>query len=217
MWILAYVVTRSAFAAWAAALRATFGTGRIPELRGWALRAPVLGVAFGVIVVAGIGLPGFAAFDARADPRRPGARCAAPGARVPGTFAPLALLRPAAVRRARPTGPDRRRGSVRGSCRGERRCDLNDVRGSVGTFWGAESGGDVDRGREPHGAPRAGRGGRRPRWAGGRGRPAAGSRGARPNRSCRSPVRRPGHRSRSRASHPGEGPGGPSFQPVPTE
>ena len=53
IWILAYVVTRSAFAAWAASMRATFVTGRIPEMRGWALRAPVLAVAFGVIVVAG--------------------------------------------------------------------------------------------------------------------------------------------------------------------
>src|SRR6185503_7383001 len=40
IWILAFVAARSAFAAWAAATRATFGTGRISDLRGWALRAP---------------------------------------------------------------------------------------------------------------------------------------------------------------------------------
>ena len=65
IWILAFVVARSAFAAWAAATRATFGTGRVAELRGWALRAPILGVVLGLIVVASIGLPGLAAAEAR--------------------------------------------------------------------------------------------------------------------------------------------------------
>jgi NADH:ubiquinone oxidoreductase subunit 2 (subunit N) len=66
LWILSYVVARSAFAGWAAAMRATFFTSRIADLRGWALRSPVLTLAFGAIVVAGVGLPGLAAFDARA-------------------------------------------------------------------------------------------------------------------------------------------------------
>ena len=65
IWILAFVVARSAFAAWAAATRATFGTGRVAELRGWALRAPILGVVLGLVVVASIGLPGLAAAEAR--------------------------------------------------------------------------------------------------------------------------------------------------------
>lgn len=65
-WILAFVVTRSAFAAWAAAMRAGLWTSRISDLRGWAMRSPILAVAFGLVVLAGIGLPGFAAFDARA-------------------------------------------------------------------------------------------------------------------------------------------------------
>ena len=43
-WILAYVVARSAFAAWAAAMRATFFTGRVADMGGWALRAPLLAV-----------------------------------------------------------------------------------------------------------------------------------------------------------------------------
>lgn len=63
--ILAFVVARSAFAAWAAATRATFATGRVDELHGWLLRSPGLGVAFAAIVVASIGLPGLAAFEAR--------------------------------------------------------------------------------------------------------------------------------------------------------
>lgn len=65
IWILAFVVARSAFAAWAAATRTTFLTGRVGDLRGWAVRSPLLGIAFAVVVVASIGLPGLAAFDAR--------------------------------------------------------------------------------------------------------------------------------------------------------
>ncbi len=65
IWILALIVTRSAFAAWAAATRATFETGRIAELRGWAVRAPILAAILGMVVLASIGLPGLAAADAR--------------------------------------------------------------------------------------------------------------------------------------------------------
>ena len=64
-WILALVVTRSAFAAWAAGLRLSFGTGRIVELRGWLVRSPVSAVAFGLVVLASLGFPGLAAFEAR--------------------------------------------------------------------------------------------------------------------------------------------------------
>jgi formate hydrogenlyase subunit 3/multisubunit Na+/H+ antiporter MnhD subunit len=64
-WILALVVTRSAFAAWAAGLRLSFGTGRVVELRGWVARSPVSAVAFGLVVVASLGFPGLAAFEAR--------------------------------------------------------------------------------------------------------------------------------------------------------
>jgi NADH:ubiquinone oxidoreductase subunit 2 (subunit N) len=66
-WILAFVVTRSAFAAWAAAVRTDIGTGRIRDLRGWAIRSPLLTVVFALVVLASIGLPGLAAFDARAE------------------------------------------------------------------------------------------------------------------------------------------------------
>jgi NADH-quinone oxidoreductase subunit N len=64
-WILAFIVARSAFAAWAAATRATFGTGRLLDLRGWAVRAPILAVILAIVVVASIGLPGLAAAEAR--------------------------------------------------------------------------------------------------------------------------------------------------------
>ena len=43
IWILALIVARSAFAAWAAVTRATFGTGRVGDLRGWIFRSPALG------------------------------------------------------------------------------------------------------------------------------------------------------------------------------
>ena len=64
-WILAFVVARSAFAAWVAGVRAGFWTGRVADLRGWALRSPLLTVAFGLVVVASVGFPGLASFDAR--------------------------------------------------------------------------------------------------------------------------------------------------------
>jgi NADH-quinone oxidoreductase subunit N len=65
LWILVFVVTRSAFAAWAAGIRAQFWTGRIPDLRGWARRSPILALAFVPIVIASVGFPGLASFDAR--------------------------------------------------------------------------------------------------------------------------------------------------------
>lgn len=67
LWILAFVVARSAFAAWTAAVRVTFSTGRVDELRGWALRSPPLLVAFALVVLASVGVPGLAAFEARVD------------------------------------------------------------------------------------------------------------------------------------------------------
>jgi NADH:ubiquinone oxidoreductase subunit 2 (subunit N) len=64
-WILAFVVARSAFAAWAAATRTAFSTGRVPDLRGWAIRSPALAVVLALVVIASVGVPGLAAFDAR--------------------------------------------------------------------------------------------------------------------------------------------------------
>lgn len=67
LWILSVIVVKSALAAWAAATRHAFGTRRVPELGGWARRSPVLAAAFVVVLVAIVGLPGLAAFEARAD------------------------------------------------------------------------------------------------------------------------------------------------------
>ena len=64
-WILAFVVARSAFAAWTAGIRADFWTGRVADLRGWARRSPILAIAFVFMAVASVGYPGLTAFDAR--------------------------------------------------------------------------------------------------------------------------------------------------------
>jgi formate hydrogenlyase subunit 3/multisubunit Na+/H+ antiporter MnhD subunit len=64
-WIIVFVMVRSAFAAWAVALRGAFGTRRIGELGGWVARAPILAVALGLIAVASVGWPGLVAWQAR--------------------------------------------------------------------------------------------------------------------------------------------------------
>jgi formate hydrogenlyase subunit 3/multisubunit Na+/H+ antiporter MnhD subunit len=64
-WLLVFVVGRSAFAAWVVAIHGGFGTRRLPELAGWARRAPVLGISLVLIGVASIGWPGFVAWQAR--------------------------------------------------------------------------------------------------------------------------------------------------------
>jgi formate hydrogenlyase subunit 3/multisubunit Na+/H+ antiporter MnhD subunit len=66
IWLLAFIAGKSAFAAWAAAVRATYGTHRLSELRGWARRAPILALGLVAIVIAGVGWPGMAIFAARA-------------------------------------------------------------------------------------------------------------------------------------------------------
>jgi NADH-quinone oxidoreductase subunit N len=65
-WLLASAALKTAFAAWIAAMRSTFGAHRLADLRGWMRKAPWLAVGFGIIAVGAIGLPGMALFDARA-------------------------------------------------------------------------------------------------------------------------------------------------------
>jgi Proton-conducting membrane transporter len=64
-WLLIFVVGRSAFAAWAVAVHGGFGSRRLPELAGWARRAPVLAGALVVIAVASAGWPGLSVWDTR--------------------------------------------------------------------------------------------------------------------------------------------------------
>jgi formate hydrogenlyase subunit 3/multisubunit Na+/H+ antiporter MnhD subunit len=64
-WLLVFVVGRSAFAAWVVAIHGGFGTRRLPELAGWARRAPVLAIALVLVAVASVGWPGFVAWHAR--------------------------------------------------------------------------------------------------------------------------------------------------------
>lgn len=65
-WLVASATVKTALAAWAAVIRATYGGHRLADLGGWARHAPALGVAFAGIIVAAIGLPGMALFEARA-------------------------------------------------------------------------------------------------------------------------------------------------------
>ena len=64
-WLIASAMVKTAFAAWAAIVRATYGGHRLEELGGWARHSPVLGISFAAILVAAVGLPGMALFDAR--------------------------------------------------------------------------------------------------------------------------------------------------------
>jgi NADH:ubiquinone oxidoreductase subunit 2 (subunit N) len=66
IWLLVFVVGRSAFAAWAVAIHGAFGTRRIPDLGGWARRTPLLAVALVAIGAVAIGWPGLSAWQARA-------------------------------------------------------------------------------------------------------------------------------------------------------
>jgi NADH:ubiquinone oxidoreductase subunit 2 (subunit N) len=66
-WLVILVTVKSALLAWALAVGRTFGTLSLSQLRGWARRAPALAVALALIALATVGVPGFAAFEARRD------------------------------------------------------------------------------------------------------------------------------------------------------
>ncbi|MBA2300870.1 MAG: hypothetical protein H0W22_08890 [Chloroflexi bacterium] len=134
-WILAFVVARSAFAAWAAATRTAFFTGRVADLRGWAIRRPDLAAVLALVVIASVGVPGLAAFDARA---------AIVGLAVDGPFAALVLLgtltplayygRLFLVGLGRPEGRQGRGGAWRPVVAP---VDLTDLRGWLARTWSA--------------------------------------------------------------------------------
>ena len=65
-WLLILPVAKSALFGWALVLGRTFGTRSLPELRGWARRAPLLAVALVLVALATIGLPGLVSWAARA-------------------------------------------------------------------------------------------------------------------------------------------------------
>jgi formate hydrogenlyase subunit 3/multisubunit Na+/H+ antiporter MnhD subunit len=64
-WLVASATVKTAFAAWAAVVRATYGGHRLADLGGWARHSPALGLAFAGILVAAVGVPGLALFEAR--------------------------------------------------------------------------------------------------------------------------------------------------------
>jgi NADH:ubiquinone oxidoreductase subunit 2 (subunit N) len=65
LWLLAFVVAKTSLVAWQAAVSRAFGTSNVPQLRGWLRRTPVLGLALVAIVVATLGWPGGAVYEAR--------------------------------------------------------------------------------------------------------------------------------------------------------
>ncbi len=65
LWLLVFVIAKSALVAWAAAVSWTFESSSLGDLRGWLRRAPILGLALVVIVAATLGWPGSPVFEAR--------------------------------------------------------------------------------------------------------------------------------------------------------
>lgn len=65
-WIVAAAAVTSGLAAWVLVTRSTFRSHRRVDLRGWARRSPALGIALVLVLAGAVGLPGMAAFDARA-------------------------------------------------------------------------------------------------------------------------------------------------------
>ena len=66
LWLLVFVIAKSALVAWVATASWAFETSNLGELRGWLRRAPLLGLALVAIVVATLGLPGSPVYEARA-------------------------------------------------------------------------------------------------------------------------------------------------------
>ena len=66
LWLLVFVVAKTGLVGWAAAVVHAFGTNNLGQLRGWLRRTPLLGVALVAILIATVGWPGEAVFEARA-------------------------------------------------------------------------------------------------------------------------------------------------------
>ncbi len=67
VWLVALAASKTAVAAWSAVMEDRFQTRAIPDLRGWLRHSPILGAGLTVAAVATYGLPGWVAFQARAD------------------------------------------------------------------------------------------------------------------------------------------------------
>ena len=65
LWLLAFILAKSALVAWAATTSWTFGSSNLGDLRGWLRRSPILGLALVGIVLATLGWPGSDVFEAR--------------------------------------------------------------------------------------------------------------------------------------------------------
>lgn len=65
VWLLAVLASKSALAALVVALELPFGTRRLPELSGWARRAPAVAGGLVLVALATVGWPGAAVLDAR--------------------------------------------------------------------------------------------------------------------------------------------------------
>ena len=66
LWLLVFVVAKTGLVAWVAAMARAFRTTNLGGMRGWLRRTPILGIALVAIVVATLGWPGSAVFEARA-------------------------------------------------------------------------------------------------------------------------------------------------------
>jgi NADH:ubiquinone oxidoreductase subunit 2 (subunit N) len=67
LWLLVFVLAKSALVAWAAAISWAFRTSHLGELRGWLRRSPILGLALVAIALATLGWPGSDVYVARAN------------------------------------------------------------------------------------------------------------------------------------------------------
>jgi len=65
LWLLVFIASKTTLVAWAAAMSRSFGTSNLGKLRGWLRKTPLLGVALAAIVVATLGWPGNAVYEAR--------------------------------------------------------------------------------------------------------------------------------------------------------
>ncbi len=66
LWLLVFVAAKTGLVAWVAAAARTFGTTNLGQMRGWLRKTPILGIALVAIVVATLGWPGAAVYEARA-------------------------------------------------------------------------------------------------------------------------------------------------------